>query len=267
MTAMQDILRGYGQGLETDEVLARIGLDFDSLQASFDKAVEEQFGELRLALKKPQQEIPSEGPEMLEELRSIAIIDDGNFHVQSALGQAALEAGEDEEARKALERAAILVPMATGFDSPRGLLARIAQAEGDPERAMRELEMLLEYDETSIEAVRLYATLAEETGDQLRLGQAYERLIEIDPFDPISHQVLGRMALEDGRTALATRELTVALALDPVDRVAAHTDLAESLFLSRNFPQAKNQVMSALEIAPSYERAQELLLAIIESEL
>ena len=267
MTAMQDILRGYGQGLETDEVLARIGLDFDSLQASFDKAVEEQFGELRLALQKPQQEIPSEGPEMLEELRSIAIIDDGNFHVQSALGQAALEVGEDEEARKALERAASLVPMATGFDSPRGLLARIAQAEGDPERAMRELEMLLEYDETSIEAVRLYATLAEETGDQLRLGQAYERLIEIDPFDPISHQVLGRMALEDGRTALATRELTVALALDPVDRVAAHTDLAESLFLSRNFPQAKNQVMSALEIAPSYERAQELLLAIIESEL
>ena len=267
MTAMQEILRGYGQGLETDEVLARIGLDFDSLQASFDKAVEEQFGELRLALEKPQQEIPSEGPEMLEVLRSISITDDGNFHVQSALGQAALEVGEDEEARKALERAAILVPMATGFDSPRGLLARIAQAEGDQERAMRELEMLLEYDETSIEAVRLYATLAEETGDQLRLGQAYERLIEIDPFDPISHQVLGRMALEDGRTALATRELTVALALDPVDRVAVHTDLAESLFLSRNFSQAKNQVMSALEIAPSYERAQELLLAIIESEL
>jgi Flp pilus assembly protein TadD len=267
MTAMQDILRGYGQGLETDEVLARIGLDFDSLQASFDKAVEEQFGELRLALEKPQQEIPSEGPEMLEVLRSMAITDDGNFHVQSALGQAALEVGEDEEARKALERAASLVPMATGFDSPRGLLARIAQAEGDPERAMRELEMLLEYDETSIEAVRLYAALAEETGDQVRLGQAYERLIEIDPFDPISHQVLGRMALEDGRTALATRELTVALALDPVDRVAAHTDLAESLFLSRNFPQAKNQIMSALEIAPSYERAQELLLAIIESEL
>ena len=108
--------------------------------------------------------------------------------------------------------------------------------------------------------------MAEETGDQLRLGKAYERLIEIDPFDPISHQVLGRMAVKDGRTALATRELTVALALDPVDRVAAHTDLAESLFLSKNFNEAKSQVMAALEIAPSYERAQELLLEIIETE-
>ena len=186
--------------------------------------------------------------------------------MQVALGEAALEDGANEEARKALERAASLVPMATGFDSPRGLLARIAQDEGDRGRALRELEMLLEYDETSIDAVRLYASLAEEAGDQFRLGKAYERLIEIDPFDPIAHQVLGRMALRDGRAALATRELTVALSLDPVDRVAAHTDLAESLLLSENFAEAKSQAMAALEIAPSYERAQELLLTIIETE-
>ena len=266
MTAMQEILRGYGEGLETDEVLARVGLDYESLQASFDTAVEEEFGDLRLALEMPEEEIPSEGPERLEVLRSLALAHEGNFHIQAALGQAALEEGKNEEARKALERAATLVPMSTGFDSPRGLLARIAQEEGDRGRALREVEMLLEYDETSIEAVRLYAALAEESGDQFRLGKAYERLIEIDPFDPIAHQVLGRMALSDGRAALATRELTVALALDPVDRVAAHTDLAESLLLSEKFDEAKSQVMAALEIAPSYERAQELLLTIIESE-
>ena len=266
MPAMREILLAYGEGLETDEALARVGLDYESLQASFDKAVEEDFGDLRLALETPEEDIPSEGPERLEVLRSLAVAHGGNFHVQVALGEAALEDGANEEARKALERAASLVPMATGFDSPRGLLARIAQDEGDRGRALRELEMLLEYDETSIDAVRLYASLAEEAGDQFRLGKAYERLIEIDPFDPIAHQVLGRMALRDGRAALATRELTVALSLDPVDRVAAHTDLAESLLLSENFAEAKSQAMAALEIAPSYERAQELLLTIIETE-
>ncbi len=266
MPAMQEILTAYGEGLETDEALALVGLDYESLQASFDKAVAEEFGDLRLALETPEEEIPSEGPERLEVLRSLSVSHGGNFHVQAALGRAALEAGENEEAREALERAAALVPMATGFDSPRGLLARIAQDEGDRARALRELEMLLEFDETSIEAVRLYAALAEETNDQFRLSKAYERLIEIDPFDPVAHQVLGRMALRDGRAALATRELTVALALGPVDRVAAHTDLAESHLLSKNFDAAKNEVMSALEIAPSYERAQELLLAIIEAE-
>ena len=125
--------------------------------------------------------------------------------------------------------------------------------------------MLLEYDETSIDAVRLYASLAEETGDETRLGAAYERLIEIDPFDPIPHQVLGRMALESGRSAVAIRELTVALALGPVDRVAAHVDLAESLLSAGDLVEAKRQAMSALEIAPSYLRAQDILLTIIEA--
>ena len=269
MAALQGLLRAYGEGLETDEALERIGLDFDRLQESFDAAVEEEFGALRRALQQPKGEIPSEGPERLTALRAQATAQADNFHVQFALGRAAFEAGaagDLEVAREALERAAELAPMATGFESPRGLLARIAQADGDPERAMRELEMLLEYDETSIDAVRLYASLAQEAGDDTRLGAAYERLIEIDPFDPIPHQVLGRMALGDGRTAIATRELTVALALGPVDRVAAHTDLAQSQLLAGDLAAAKRQVMAALELAPSYARAQDLLLAIVEAE-
>ena len=265
MPALQRLLVAYGEGLETEEALDRIGLDFDQLQESFDAAVEEQFGDLRLALRQPDGEIPVGGTERLSALRVQASEQTENFHVQFALGRAAFEAGDNDVAREALERAADLVPMATGFESPRGLLARIAQADGDYELAMRELEMLLEYDETSIDAVRLYASLAEETGDETRLGAAYERLIEIDPFDPIPHQVLGRMALESGRSAVAIRELTVALALGPVDRVAAHVDLAESLLSAGDLVEAKRQAMSALEIAPSYLRAQDILLTIIEA--
>ena len=131
---------------------------------------------------------------------------------------------------------------------------------------MQELESLLEYDETSIEAVRLLATLAEETNDAGRLRIAYERLIEIDPFDPIPHQVLGRFALEDGRVDVAILELTVALSLGPVDRVAVHSDLAEGFLADEQFDRAKQQIMLALEVAPSYTRAQDLLLTIIERQ-
>jgi len=125
---------------------------------------------------------------------------------------------------------------------------------------------LLEYDETSIEAVRLLASLAEEMNDARRLQIAYERLIEIDPFDPIPHQVLGRFALEDGRIDVAILELTVALSLGPVDRVAVYSDLAEGFLAAEQFDQAKQQIMSALEVAPSYTRAQDLLLTIIEQQ-
>ena len=266
--ALHRLLRAYGDGLETEDALARVGLDFDTLQASFDEDVEERFGSLRRALQTPDPdgETPSEGSERIEALRGVAAEHPGSFQAQFMLGRALHAAGELDDARAALERAAELAPMATGFDSPRGLLAQIAEAEGDHDRAMRELELLLRHDETSLDAVRLLAALAEETGDDGRRQLAYERIIQIDPFDPTPHQALGRLALADGRTRTATLELEVALALGPVDRVAAHCDLAETLLEAGDLVGAKRQAMAALEIAPTYERAQELLLRVVELE-
>jgi tetratricopeptide (TPR) repeat protein len=265
LEALRELIRAYGDGLETEEALARIDLDFESLQESFDAAVEGQFGALRRALQNVPQDLP-EGPERLEALRTLAAEQPDNFNVQFGLGQALRAAGDSAGARTAFERAAALAPMATGLESPRGQLATLADEEGDVEAAMTELERLLEYDETSIDAVRRFAALAEGAGDDVRLRAAYERLIEIDPFDPIPHQTLGRLAKEAGRTATAVQELEVALALGPVDRVAAHTDLAETLFAAGRLDEARRQTLSALEIAPTYDRALELLLTIVEAD-
>ena len=265
LESLRTLVRAYGDGLETEEALARIDLDFESLQASFDAAMEEQFGALRRALQNAPQNLP-EGPERLEALRELAEEQPANFNVQFGLGQVLQAAGDAAGARAAFERAAELAPMATGLESPRGRLAGLADAEGDAERAMAELERLLVYDETSIDAVRRFAALAEEADDDARLQAAYERLIEIDPFDPIPHQTLGRLAKEDGRTETAVRELEVALALGPVDRVAAHADLAETLFAAGRLAEARRQTLAALEIAPTYDRALELLLTIVEAD-
>ena len=264
--ALQQLVRAYGDGLETEAALARIGLDFEGLQASFDEAVEVEFGPLRRVLEAPErpEELPPPGAERTAALRERAEAAPDNYRVQLALGRALFGAGEWDGARAALERAAELVPLATGFESPHGLLARIAQEQGDRERAMRHLQSLLAHDETSLEAVRLLAALAEETADEARLRQAYERLLEIDPFDPIPHQALGRLALAAGRHEVAIREFDVALALGPVDRVVAHSDYAESLLAAGDVDGARRQALSALEIAPTYERAQELLLEALE---
>ena len=276
--ALQTLIRAYGDGLETDAALARIGLDFDTLQASFDAAVETQFGALRQALDAPEAEpeTAGEGPDAaavedaadrLVVLQGLAAEHEGSYQLQVALGRALYAADDLDAARVAFEHAVELAPMATGFDSPRGILARIAEQQGDREAAMRHLERLLDYDETSLDAARLLAALAEEASDNTRLRHAYERVNEIDPFDPIPHQALGRFAMADGRHDVATLEFEVALALGPVDRVAAHSDLAENLLASGEYDAAKRHAMAALEIAPTYERAQELLLRAVEAGL
>ena len=53
-----------------------------------------------------------------------------------------------------------------------------------------------------------------------------------------------------------------ALAGNPADQAVAHIDLAEALLASGNRTEAKAQTLQALEIAPSFERAQDLLLQL-----
>ena len=67
-----------------------------------------------------------------------------------------------------------------------------------------------------------------------------------------------------GEHDVANREFDVALALGPVDRVVAHSDYAESLLAAGDADGARRQALAALEIAPTYERAQELLLEALE---
>ena len=263
--ALQTIVRAYAEGVDTEGALARVGLDFDSLQENFDADIEARFGDLRRVLNEAPSLPPGEGEDRLALLRALAEEHPDSFQAQMALGAAARAAGEIDEARAAFERAAELFPFATTLQSPRGQLALLAEESEDLQRAMRELELLLEHDESSPEAARMLASHAEAAGDDRRLRLAYERLIEIDPFDPIPHQVLGRIAKEDERTDDALRELRIALALGPVDRVATHTDYAETLFSVGALDEAKRQAMLALEIAPTYERAQDVLLRVVEA--
>ncbi len=265
-SALRQLVRAYADGVETEAALGRVGLNFDTLQASFDEVVEMEFGDLRRTLRPIDREPGTESTHGLDLLKRLAAEHPDNYDAQYALGVALRSAGELRSALIPLERAAGLVPQATGIDSPRGLLASIAQELGEPERAMRELGRLLEYDATSVEAVRALAGLAEEAGDETRLAFAYDRLIGIDPFDPSSHQMIGRMAMNDGEFGKAIVEFEVALAVDPVDRVAAHCDLAEAYLAVGRLDEAKRQTLAALEIAPTYERAQELLLDVVENQ-
>ena len=98
--------------------------------------------------------------------------------------------------------------------------------------------------------------------DPAQTRPVYERIIAIDPYDADAHATLGGIALgrDDAQTAI--REFRAVIALKPVDQAAAYTDLAEGYFKAGRRADARKQTLTALEIAPSYERAQDLLLQL-----
>jgi Flp pilus assembly protein TadD len=102
--------------------------------------------------------------------------------------------------------------------------------------------------------------------DPARLMAVHEQIVEIDPFDPEAHAALGRLLLDQRDSERAARELRAALAAGPADRAAVLVDLAAAYLAAGQRADARRQTLAALEIAPSYERAQEMLLTILEYE-
>jgi tetratricopeptide (TPR) repeat protein len=74
----------------------------------------------------------------------------------------------------------------------------------------------------------------------------------------------GDLALKRNEPDAAIRSFRTVLALKPVDQAAAHANLADAYFRAGRRAEARKEVLAALEIAPSYERAQDLLLKIAE---
>jgi tetratricopeptide (TPR) repeat protein len=261
---LRRLLRTYGQGLETDAALkTALNTDFDQLQVGFDQTVERMFGNTRRALMVPEGVgDPARIP--MDRLRPLAAENPRSYPVQVAYGVALRRAGQLDEAMAVLERAAPLIPAAAGSDSPHAQMAQIAIEKKDRPKTISELTALVAVDFNDVEAARELAKALRSAGveDPARLKPVYQRIVAIDPFDGDAHAALGRMALTGGDPDAASREFRAVLALGPVDEAGARTDLAESYYKAGKRAEAKKQTLAALEIAPTYERAQELLLKL-----
>ncbi|HEV3485644.1 MAG TPA: tetratricopeptide repeat protein, partial [Vicinamibacterales bacterium] len=262
--AVRTLLRTYGEGLEGEAALSKaLGVTFDQLQTSFDKFLDARFGSVRAALRPGIVDGVMPEGKGLDALRASAAARPGSYEAQLALGQA-LAAARDRAAFEPLEKAAALVPMATGEDSPHAVMARLAEELGDTPRAIREYRALLAHDHAAIEPARRLAALVTKAGDDEAAAFAYGRIVALDPFDAEGHTGLGRLALKKKDVTTAMREFKSALAIGPADRASAHCDLGETYLLAGQPADAKREALAALEIAPSFERAQELLLQAVE---
>jgi tetratricopeptide (TPR) repeat protein len=263
--ALRRQLRAYGQGMDTDAALKdAYSVTMDQLQTTFDQYLDRGFGKLRRALKAPK--LPTQGA-TTDQLKSLAEAEPESYTLQMMLARSLHKDGDALGAIRVLERAAALVPSATGPESPHAMIAAISLERKDTPRAIQALEALVKVDHTDVESARKLAALVMPLGDVARAGAAYERVVAIDPFDAAAQSSLGRLAMQRRDAPAAIRSFKVVLAAGPVDRAAAHLDLAEAYVMTRQLAEAKKETLYALEIAPSFERAQELLLKIVDGQV
>jgi tetratricopeptide (TPR) repeat protein len=269
--ALRTLIRNYADADQGDTsgavIVKSLGISLDQLQTAFDRTVQTRFTSLIAAHKGAAQEAakPRGAEPDLGALRAAAAAQPGSYAAQLALGRALAAAG-DRAAFEPLERAAALVPMATGENSPHALMATLAELLGDIPRAIRELQALLAHDHTAIGPARHLAALAQKAGDDKAATLALERVVALDPFDSQAHTGAGRLALKRRDAVVAAREFRAALTTGPADKASAHCDLGESYLLAGRPADAKREALAALEIAPTFERAQDLLLKVVDKD-
>jgi len=258
---LRALIQAYADGSDTETAIKNaLGIDIDELQKGFDASLDQRYAKLRRALKAPEEL----KPEMTaDQIKAIVSSHPDSFVAQMALGEALAESNPDA-AIAAFEKAAELIPNVPGEDSPQAAIAAIAMKKGDKARAAKALETLISYSHTDVQSARQLTTLVDGTKEPARLNAALKRVVSVDPFDGQANSLLGRMALTSGENAEAVRLFRVALAAKPVDKASAHVDLAEALLKSGQKDEARKQVLEALLIAPTFTRAQDLLLKLQE---
>jgi tetratricopeptide (TPR) repeat protein len=204
---------------------------------------------------------------LAEALRKRIQMQPRDFQAHLQLGMILYRNEEIEGAVRHLKIARDLLPEYGGSPNPRQILAEIYAARGDESAMLRELEALVKYRQHAFDACYRLAQAYRERDDYAKVVYFLERAVAVDPYQPDVHRILARAAFEKADHDRAIREYKILTALDDTDPVNAYTDLARAYLSGGKKEKAKDTALLALEIAPTFERAQNILLDSLEPEM
>jgi tetratricopeptide (TPR) repeat protein len=173
----------------------------------------------------------------------------------------AIEKGNKDEAVRQAQAVMKIYPDYIGRDSAYGLLADIAGSRGDKTAAVRELEAYRDRGGKDPATLKKLAGLEQETGNLKQAQSTLSKLNNVYPLDADPHRQWGSLLLAAGDANGAVREGRAAVALES-DAVEGHYGLAKALQAAHRVKEAKDEVVLALEAAPDYKPAQQLLLQL-----
>ncbi|MSR07777.1 MAG: tetratricopeptide repeat protein [Gemmatimonadetes bacterium] len=260
MDAILALLKGYRDGLSTREAFrAVLGTELEAFDRSFDRYMAIRFGASIAALHGGANRDSSDDAGTLVRL---ALSDTTSFPEQMAAAISLMREHQMPRAIPYLERAERLFPEYAEEDTPYWHLAQIWKVEGRLRDAADQLTQLTLLDENNYAANIELASLLEQLHDSAGAARALTRAVFISPHEAAVHVRLARMFAAQGNRAGAVRERRVVVALDPVDRAEAEYQLARAYLEAGDVAAARREVLKALEEAPSFESAQQLLLDI-----
>lgn len=260
---LRQMLALYRQGERTDGVFQKaLGATVEELDRLFREHVMREIGPY-LARLDPNLLRRSEVSE--EELRETLARHPENFAAHLHLGRRLRTRGDTEAALRHLREAIRLFPFYTGPGNAYEALAAILEERGDVAEALQVLEQWAAREEANEALERRIIRLALKLGRRDVAERALEAALAISPLDRDLQAQAGELYLEQNQPERAVRAFSAVLHLNPPDRAEAHYQLARALLAKGARAEARREILRALEIAPGFEKAQALLLKLVEN--
>ncbi|HEY8509112.1 MAG TPA: tetratricopeptide repeat protein, partial [Steroidobacteraceae bacterium] len=165
------------------------------------------------------------------------------------------------------QRAIEIFPEYTASGSPYLLLARAYDATGKREDAIKTLQRYRELGGWDPDALRQLANWLDEAKRPEQALEVLNALLFVDPLDPALHSRLGERLFAAGKPAESLREYRVLLALNAHDTAAANFGIARALRSLGDTINSRRHLLEALETAPHYRPAQDMLLEMSGEQL
>ncbi len=189
-----------------------------------------------------------------------------NFESWQKTAKAAHEAFDKKDwkaAEVSAAKAVELFPDYVDEGSPYLIEARAQRELGKNDAAMATLDSYRRLGGHDPDAL---LALARAFGDAKRNTDAIAVLddaLMVAPLRQEVHQELGERLLAANEPKRAVKEFKALLAMNPHEMAEAHFSLAKAYYAAEDRDKAREQLLYALEIAPGYREAQQLLLEIV----
>ena len=193
-----------------------------------------------------------------------AAIDPAQYKKLLDEGVEALEAGDADKAIVPLKQAVAMYPEYSDEDNAYEPLAEAYLKKNDKAAATDVLKRYLSWSETAFPSYVKLAELLQESGDKAGAARVLEGAMYVRPMDLQGHSRLGTYLLDLKQYSGAAREYETMLALKAPDRATTYYLLAQSYLGQGKKAEARKAVLNSLDIAPSYEPAQKLLVEILK---
>lgn len=258
---LRAILADLKTGIGINESISRQTAPMDALEKEFSTFAMARARALGPGLdwEKPKSEGPMSlgGPTLAKWAQNRPT----NYYAMMQRAQQLVSAKQWTEAKEPLQKLVELYPDQTGKDSAYPVLAQVHRMLGETNDERRVLSRYADEDDEASEAYLRLAELGVAAGDWDEVRRNSQRFLSVNPLVATPYRYLARAAEALGDVPVAISAHKTMLKLDPPNPSEVHYHLARLLKRTGD-PEARQQVLLALEEAPRHRAALQLLVEL-----